>query len=342
MTIKTAPYKVAKEFVQQLVCFAREQGMPVDTVLSRAGIELGALEGQPAYVSGPILERYLAAMLKMVPDPLPGLYASRWRVATFFGLVGFLAQTSSTLGVMLNTLVQVEPLVGDTGKTRIHHVPGEIVVSWHCQFTNPDVLSHASDFILSTFVGCITSAARPGVSVVRSVHLQHAAPEQAELLQRYIDVFGCPVYFGESENRIVLPNDVFDLPLPGADPQLHEMLENHARKLMEERTKASRFVDLVRSRLHQQLQAGAASREALAAEFGMSGRTLHRKLQDDGTSYREILDELRLQRARKLLVESDLSIQQVGELSGFDEGQSFTRWFRQLTGNSPSEFRHRC
>lgn len=332
-------YKVSIDLVRQLLSFTREQGLPIDGVLARHAIVIEPLHGEPAFMSGPEFERLLAIGLRLLPDPLPGLYAARAQIGAIFGLIGYLVQTSSTVGSVLQTMTQAEPLLGNVGATRLRHEPGEAHLLWDCHFTDAYVHSHVTDFILCVYLWAIQAAARPGMELIRAVHFSHPAPEDPALVQRYVDTFGCPVYFNQPQHRMVLPASILDLPLPGADPQLHEILQVHAQQVIEERSRTNSLTDLARSRLHQLMHHGKASRENLAATLNMSSRTLHRKLREANTGYREMLDEMRLERARMLLRDSNLTVQQVAEHAGFDEHNSFTRWFRQLTGMAPTEFR---
>lgn len=341
MTVRDTPppYRVTIDLVRQFLLFGHELGLPVEEAMARHQLTLAPLPDQPAFMSGPVFERILGIGLRMMQDPLPGLTAAQRKITTVFGLAGFLLQTASTVGVLLDTLMQVEPLVGDTGLTRVEREDNRARVSWETRFSDPYVRHQASDFILAGYAWALMTASRPGVRVLDSVHFEHAAPADPMQLRRYLTHFGCPVYFGEPRNEIVLAPGALALTLPSADPQLFVVLEQHARKLIEERRNAPSVVDLARSRLHQLLQAGEPSRERLAEEMGLTSRTLHRKLQEAGTSYRELLDDLRRDRARELLRESTLSIQEVAQRAGFDETASFTRWFKQLTGATPSEFR---
>lgn len=342
MTVPAAPpFKVSLELVRQFLQMGHELGLPVEELMARNGDELRPLPDQPAFVAGPLFEQLLATGLRLLQDPLPGLSLAQRRIATVFGLTGFLLQTSSTLGVLLETLIRVEPLVGDTGLTRVEHGPEGVRLSWDSRFSDPYVRDHAADFILAGFAWAVQLAGRPGTGVITAVRIRHAAPADPLLLRRYLTTFGAPVYFGQPENALELAPAALALTLPSADPQLYEMLEAHARKLIEERRNTPALVDLARSRLHQLLQEGEASRERLAESLGITGRTLHRKLAEAGTSYRELLDALRLDRARALLREPALSIQEVAERAGFDEGASFTRWFRAVAGMTPSEYRQR-
>lgn len=335
------PYKVALDVVRQILQLGHELGLPVDETVHRIGNPLAPLPGQEAFVAGPSVERLLGVGLRLIQDPLPGLYAARLKAATVFGLAGFLVQTTSTVGALLDTLIRVEPLVGDSGTTRLRHVPGAVHLTWDCRFEDPYVRWHVADFVLATFALVLLPASRGGGRVVEAVHFAHAPPADPAQLRRYLDAFGCPAYFNQPESLLVLQPRALDLPMPHGDPQLFEVLEQHVRKVMEQRQASPSVLDLVRSQLHQLLQRGDASRERLAEGMGMTARTLHRKLQEAGTSYRELLDGLRLEKARNLLRDSSLDIQEVAQRAGFDESASFTRWFRLREGTTPSEFRQR-
>ncbi len=341
MHASNSNHKVAADLIRQVLTFAREHGLDVDQLMAQHAIGLETLPGEPAYISGQLVERLLAIGMPLMPDPLPGLFAGKAQMGALFGLAGFLVQTASTVGAVLETITHVEPLIGDTGNTRLCYEPGEAHIVWDCHFTNAYVRHHVADFIFCVYSWGISLTNRSGADLIRSVHFQHAPPSDPALVERYIEMFGCPVYFDQAENRIILPASVLDLPLPSADPALHEVLKMHAKKVLEERKNDVSLANLARSRLHQLINQGTASKENLADALHMSGRTLQRKLQEAGTSYRELFDELRLERARMLLRDSSITVQQVAEHAGFDEHNSFTRWFRQQTGAAPSEYRQR-
>lgn len=332
-------YKVSIDLTRLLMQHAREHGVPVDDLLARHALHLTPLPDQPAFIDGEEFERLLAAGLRSLADPLPGLVAARWQVTSMFGLAGFLVQTASTVGALLNVIPQIEPLLGDMGVARVLYEPGEAHLVWENHFTDSYVSHHAADFILSAQSWGIQTLTDSTDSVLTAVHFRHDAPSDPALARRYLEAFGCPVYFGQPDNRLVMPVALLDRPLVSADPAVHEMLAQHARKLIEERRKSVTFVDMCRSTLHQLLHDGSASRDALAEMLGTSSRTLHRKLAEHGTSYRELFDDLRLERARTLLRDEQMGISEVAVAAGFDEPTSFVRWFRQMTGLSPAQYR---
>lgn len=333
-------FRVATEVMRQLLQIGRDHGVPVQSLLQAEGIVLADMPGHPGFMSGKLVEHIARIGIQHTPDPLAGLNACRWQITSIFGLAGFLAQTASTVGALIDTLIRAEPLVGDAGQTYLRLQQDQAQLIWDCRFRDPQVRFHAADFILGCYAWALMTAARsPAESFLSSVHLFHPAPEDPALLQRYVDIFGCPVYFDQPESMVVFPAEHLALPLSGADPALHEVLSAHADTILSARNPQAAFVDLARSRLYALWQQGDVSRDRLAAALHVSERTLHRRLSDAGLSYRQLFDEMRQQRARALLYDPAISISAIANCVGFDEAGSFSRWFQQLTGMTPSRFR---
>jgi AraC-like DNA-binding protein len=87
------------------------------------------------------------------------------------------------------------------------------------------------------------------------------------------------------------------------------------------------------------LVGGAPAMGAVAGELALSGRSLQRRLELEGTSYARIVDEARRSQAVALLSAPGVSVGEVTWLLGFSEQSAFSRAFRRWTGASPSEFR---
>ena len=71
----------------------------------------------------------------------------------------------------------------------------------------------------------------------------------------------------------------------------------------------------------------------------MSNRTLQRKLKDEGTSFMDLLQDTRLQLARKYLRQPSRSVVETAYMLGFSEPSTFSRAFKRWTGLAPAEYR---
>jgi AraC-like DNA-binding protein len=83
----------------------------------------------------------------------------------------------------------------------------------------------------------------------------------------------------------------------------------------------------------------ALSADTVAAELHMSARTLHRRLEAEGTRFGEVLDRVRERRARRLLEDPAMPLAEIAYRSGFADLATFSRAFKRWTGIAPGAFR---
>ena len=129
-----------------------------------------------------------------------------------------------------------------------------------------------------------------------------------------------------------------DQPLPLADSITHQAMADRCRKQNIEFTGRQAWLGRIRQLLSAQLNA-APGLEGLAQQMKCSPRTLRRHLKDMGSSYQELLDELRFERAKQMLCEDQLPIYRIAETLGFSETASFRHAFVRWSGVAPSQFR---
>jgi AraC-like DNA-binding protein len=94
-----------------------------------------------------------------------------------------------------------------------------------------------------------------------------------------------------------------------------------------------------RAALSRELPAGNMTAQGVAARLSVSLRTLHRTLAAEGTSYRRLLDQLRLDIAERHLTDDRMSVAEIAFLVGFSEISAFHRAFKRWTGRTPVTFR---
>ncbi|MNE68944.1 Transcriptional activator NphR [compost metagenome] len=137
----------------------------------------------------------------------------------------------------------------------------------------------------------------------------------------------------------MVPQELLDHPLRQADAGLLRTLEEHALALLAGLDDEEPLPLRVKNALRQLLKDGLPRKERVAEHFGMTLRTLQRHLQQAGSSYQQILDELRQELASHYLLHSELPIQDIAQYLGFSEPRSFHRSFKGWTGMTPGEFR---
>ena len=129
------------------------------------------------------------------------------------------------------------------------------------------------------------------------------------------------------------------LPLRRDEKALQQMLQRALPLTVLQYRRDRLLVEQVRQALANPAAGASHTAETLAAALNMSPRSLHRQLQEEGASLQQLKDEVRFEKAKDLLLRTSKPIKQVAEASGFRNEKSFTRAFREWSGQSPAEFR---
>jgi AraC-like DNA-binding protein len=170
------------------------------------------------------------------------------------------------------------------------------------------------------------------------IALRFAWPEPA-YFARYRDQLPA-VEFGCAANALWIAHDMLDWPLPLADDTAHQQaLVQVEREYAQVRQEEGGFVERVRT--DPAPAAGAyPGPGTLAHALLVSTRTLRRRLEEAGSSYRQLLDEARFRDAKQLLAASDLDLKTIAERLQFTDPANFTRAFRRWAGLTPSVYRN--
>ena len=132
-----------------------------------------------------------------------------------------------------------------------------------------------------------------------------------------------------------------DLPIISGDSRLLQILTAHADDLLAERHSVSALQSMVVNQLVDLLPSGEARAAAVAQRLGMSTRTFTRHLAEDGTTFGEILEQLRQHLASRYLAENRMSSQQIAWLLGYSELGAFIHAYKRWTGTTPWRGRKR-
>jgi AraC-like DNA-binding protein len=193
---------------------------------------------------------------------------------------------------------------------------------------------HQIEFWLVTLLRICRRITGVEVKPVR-VRMTHLRSRGYSRLAKFM---GCDVEFGAPVDEILFTRESAELPVVAADPYLNRLLvEMCEQALARQRRTAESFAMRVENAVAPRLPHGKARAGAIAAEFGMSERTFARRLAEEGASFSQLVDKLRLELARGYLLTGEMSVSKVAWLLGYREAGAFTHAFRRWTGKSPSE-----
>jgi AraC-like DNA-binding protein len=191
-------------------------------------------------------------------------------------------------------------------------------------------LAPAYDTLLAAAVTCIRQLCgatwKPG-----GVGLPRGSPRDSA---PYREQFRCRIRFDAEEAAVTFPSADLRRSIPGADPARFRSVEAEARLRFD-----GNLLPLLYRSLRVLLLQGHATAGALAQDFAMHERTLARRLQAQGTTFQAVLDDVRFEVARNLLLDTNLSITNIASSLGYAEVAAFTTAFRRWAGASPRAWR---
>ena len=172
----------------------------------------------------------------------------------------------------------------------------------------------------------------------REIHFEHDAPADSAPLER---LFRCPVKFSQPINRMIIDRDDCTALVRTEDPALLAALERHVSDIIGAAPDGATIRDTVTALIDADLGVTPVTIDRVAAAVSMSPRTLQRHLAQDGTSFRDLLEHIRFERARMLLSQPRAKVAHVAEALGYGDPTAFWRAYTGWTGEAPSQMKRR-
>jgi AraC-like DNA-binding protein len=164
--------------------------------------------------------------------------------------------------------------------------------------------------------------------------------EKPRKIDAHEAMFRSPVRFGAEVTALVFDAEVLALPLLKGDRELAAFFERKAQEFMGRIDEVPQGSSgKLRAVLLDEFRRGVPTLEGAATRLGLSARTLRRRLQEEGTTFQDVLDETRCRIAKRHLQERRLALGEVAFLLGFSEPSAFHRAFKRWTGTTPLAFR---
>ncbi|WP_417692607.1 helix-turn-helix domain-containing protein [Roseibium sp.] len=151
--------------------------------------------------------------------------------------------------------------------------------------------------------------------------------------------FSGQVQFETCRNRILLPDRVANIPNPHADKNLLRLIHTAATRLLADVQEDESTISMISAKISEGLREGRLSMEAVSSSLGLSQRSLQRLLEQEGTSYREILDDVRKSSAERYLLDTRLAAKEIAYLLGFSNISAFSRAVKNWFGMAPRDLR---
>ncbi|BFM15596.1 AraC family transcriptional regulator [Maricurvus nonylphenolicus] len=166
---------------------------------------------------------------------------------------------------------------------------------------------------------------------LRGCFIAYPEPSEAQV-KNFMHFFECPVAFGTDQLRLTLTSPFMQEPYEATE----EAITKRINTLVESQ---GNIVNQVSKVIALSLPSGKADMKMVARSMGYSARTLHRHLSASSTSFKALLDSVRLTHADQYLKSTHYSLTDIAALLGYKSLSAFTRSYRRWCGVSPSSVR---
>ena len=311
----------------------RGLGSDPAALLAEVGFDLALFDNPNNRVSFANRARILNHCAARSGCPYLGLLVGEQAGLHSLGLVGLLAKYSPDVGTALRNLVHYFHLNTRGAVTVLKVDHHSALLCYLIYATGGEVISQIGDGSVAAIFNILRDLCGPQWKPTE-IRFAHSKPKNTGPYQRF---FRAPLNFDAEVNAVVFNAEWLDRPLANTDDALVGLLMEKIQTL--EAWNGEDLRDQVRRVLGTAVLTGDARSDKVAALFSMHSRTLGRHLKKSGTSFEELLNEVRYDIARQLLGDSLMSVSQIALTLNYADASAFTRAFRRWSGTTPAQWR---
>ena len=316
-----------------LLSVLRQSGVDPEPLLRDAGLTTRAFDHPDNIVPFAALCRTLrlAAERKGLTDV--GLRAGIRAGLTSLGVLGYVVAHSKTVGHGLLALREFLHVHDQGAAPFLFEDDGIAMLGY--EVLDPGIAGAEQMTFGALAIGAniLRTLCGPGFEL-RAVTFSWRSPADISLFRKF---FGAPVRFNAERSALAFDAHWLHRPIEGADAYMRELLNAKLKDAVTGRHEA--FEERVQRVVRTLLAGGRCDEDDAAKAFGMSRRSLARRLKNSGSSFRSVIDAARFDAARVILESSETTITEVAAKLGYADSSSFTRAFRRWSGTSPALWR---
>jgi len=313
----------------------RQYGIDGKALLVESGLDPKPLADPDARYPEVKMQRFWRLAVATTGDECFGLRMAEGLQPSALHGLGFSWLASHTLRDAFERVVRYARIVSTAIDVHIEEQAGSVrVASAEWTLPEPEVPASVDSEPAGFLQMCRITA---GTDIVR-LRVLLARPEPPACSERFYRFFGAPVEFGAQRTALFFEKELLEQPLPYANPELTRINDQTVIDYLA-RFDRNNIAMRVRAEIIEQLPSGPPSQEKVASSVHMSLRNLQRRLQEEETTYKGLLDSVRQDLAMQYLETSHRSIGEIGYLLGFSEPGNFARAFKRWVGMTPQAYR---
>ncbi len=337
--IDTGSFSIAVYYVRLLADYVSSHGLPSEPLFEHVKIKAKSLNEENERIPlskfiraceiAEILLNETSLLIKLGQNIKPA----------HLGPLGYALLSCSSPQEMIKQSMQYSSLTVDAGYIEFEKKDNQYIRYWRSNLPNDAPINRMLEQLLqATFVSLSRSILNREDLNPAWVSFRHPKPNN---IQDYEAHFRCPIYFNAKDTAIACPLEYLNLPLPYANNQLRNILEDFCAQLLKQLGDASepRWLSIARKTILESFQRGVPEIAEIAKAMDLTEEQLKELFVQHGLSFRRFVKELRHALALGYALDPNLSLVDIAYLLGFSEQSAFQRAFKRWTGTSPGEYR---
>ena len=325
--------------VREIIYGAVRRGASLKDLLVLSGLKEGEIQNSELHVPFEQAQGVWKHAIEKTDDALLGLHLGEDTTPSIVGLTGHLMQTSPDLKTAFQQVCSFNEVFTDMFHYQLVETKNEIILEY-----KPAILW--SKLQPETAMQAVDQAMSGTLNVFKLLSGKKIVPVKVELGVRsknhqpeYERVFGASVRFKKENNRLCFTPDQLSIPVLSSDKNLFAIFNSLLAQRKKELKNQNPLTHEINQLLRQVYQFKAPTLEAMAVQLNLVSRTLQRKLEEEGTSYRDLVLDMRQDLSKQLLKVNDSKVKSIANMLGYADVSSFRRAFKKWTNKSPKDFK---
>ncbi|UNG20522.1 AraC family transcriptional regulator [Stutzerimonas zhaodongensis] len=330
MTERTTSSSWALSIVQALEL----DGLDCQDLFVNLGLDYSALNDPDARFAQDGMTRLWQRAVEITGNPAIGLNLAKVMRPGAMHVVGYAVMSSSTLRDSFQRLVRYQRIIAEGADLQFGSTNRGALLTLAIHGDQlPPARQSADGSLASTLAFCRWLTGKPLAPI--EVYFQGPPPADIEPYQA---AFQAPLRFNAEYHGMLMRHVDMDIALPTANAELAQLHDRFAGDYLA-RFSDSRVTHQARQVICRLLPQGEPRRETVAQSLHLSERSLQRRLDEEGTSFQQLLDDTRRTLAEQYLARADLALLEVAYLLGFADPSNFFRAFKRWFAMTPGEYR---
>jgi AraC-like DNA-binding protein len=169
------------------------------------------------------------------------------------------------------------------------------------------------------------------------VRLTRETPEDDRMYKKYL---GVKPNYRQKENEMIFSQQDLLQPMKAYNPEIFEILKSHVEEQLRKFAGKELVSEKVRAILLSSVQYTFPDMETVSSRLNMSSRTLQRMLARENTNFKTVLQDTRIELAKRLLGQEPLTVSEIAYTLGYSDLGNFSRSFKKLVGMSPLSYKN--